>query len=266
MVNASNTNEITYVYHDYGNSDLSSCTPYPLQLENVNNVVAPCTLIEGSDFVNDSDTSVVKIKGPGGTGFIIGKHTIVTAAHCVYHYSDSDSDSDSEFIDFTVQILDSNSNLIEEIEPKFVHVPILYTEGSTYGNDYAMIEVQEDLSEYGMFKLGVPLENYRGQVTVSGFSSLPNVEWGTRYKAQGNVTEIHYNSIWYFASANGGCSGGPVYVESNHFGETYKTVIGINTYEGGTNPDNGNPQNGGVNIDENKLKFYYSNNKIQIRG
>lgn len=257
MTNAASSNEVAYVYHDYKNTNLKSYIPYSLELEDINNSISTHSYVEGSDFMYDSDTSIVKIEGPGGTGFIVGNHIIATAAHCVY--------SDSKFINFTIQILDSSNNVVKEISPKYVHIPKAYVDGSQYGNDYALIEVQEDLSTYGMFKLGVPLNNYRGEVTVSGFSTIPNVQWGIRYKAKGNVTEVHYNSIWYFASANSGSSGGPVYVESTRFGKTYKTVIGINTAEGGTNPNNGKVQNGGVNIDEHKLKFYYSNNNCKVK-
>ena len=124
-----------------------------------------------------------------------------------------------------------------------------------------MIYVDEDLSQYGKFNLGLALDSYadkKGSVIVSGFpqeypEGYENASWGIRFKAAGNITGKTSDAFQYNADTAGGCSGGPVYIEEgitvNGKLEEYKTVIAINKASG----------NWGARMTAELLKFYGDN-------
>ena len=141
-----------------------------------------------------------------------------------------------------------------------------------YQNDYALITVEEDLSDYGMFNLAVAQSSYisnQGQVVVSGFPAISDYpsgyygsNYGIRFKASGNLTNSgtsNGHNIYYTADMVPGDSGGPVYVEEGGFISgtmyEYKSVIGINVAQFTT-------YNIGVQITDDLLRFYYDNDYI----
>ena len=240
QVNAVKIPEIrTYWRHNYSDSDLKSYSKYNLIVDSNTNAR---TIFPPNDMVRDYDTAVVRIDGNGygGTGFIVGDHEIATAAHCVY------SRGDDEFLKFNISIIDANNNVIKTISPHYVHINKAYEDARNYTAsspyDYAMIYVDEDLSKYGKFSLGVALDSYadkNGSVIVSGFPSsedypegYENSDWGIRFKAAGNITSKTQNMLRYNADTATGDSGGPVYIEEKRMvnGELqeYKTAIAIN--------------------------------------
>lgn len=261
MTNAVNASIISYARHNYSDQNLKSCTSYSLRIDNEANSLSTCAVIGDNNFVQDSDTAVVQISGSGGTGFIIDNHTIATAAHCVYDISTK------SFIDFKIKITDTNGNELEVITPKYAHITEKfrfgddYNEDELYKCDYAMINVENDLSKYEHFNLGVATNSFINKnsvVTVSGypqydFDNDNKLEWGARYKASGNIISNGCDdyTLNYNADMVSGDSGGPVYVERNYFGRKYKTAIAINACESYTNY--------GVKITSDLLKFYYSN-------
>lgn len=254
----------TYWRHDYNSSDLSSYYEYSLTVtsDEAENLVSPMTIFPPNNMVRDYDTSVVRLS-IGGTGFIIGEHTIVTAAHCVY-----DQNND-RFHNITIDIVGSNNEVLESISPKYVHVNKNFTTSNYNENyDYALIYVEEDLSDYGMFYLGTTLDSYisnQGTVTVSGFPQeypdgydFNSLGWGIRFKATGNILANNTTSslIRYNADMTYGDSGGPVYVEEglSYNGQLYdyKTVVAINV-------SHLSSYNTGVRITTDLLKFYNGN-------
>lgn len=182
----------SYLRHDYKNPNQQ---PYQYTISVAESVFGnepePYYITPPNDMVRDYNTSVVRLS-VGGTGFIIGSHTIVTAGHCVY-----DINKD-KFIDFTIDIVGDNNNTIKKISPRYAHVPEKYADLAKYtfsaiSYDYALIYVEEDLSEYGMFNMGICLDQYindKGKVTVSGFpqeypDGYEDSEYGLRFKASG---------------------------------------------------------------------------------
>lgn len=245
----------TYRRHDYNDSDLTLYSDYKLIVDGKSNAR---TISPPNDMVRDKDTSVVRIDGPGGTGFIVGEHEIATAAHCVY------SRDSNEFLEFEISIIDANNKVIKTISPHYVHINENYEtarKDSESPYDYAMIYVDEDLSQYGKFNLGVALDSYadkKGSVIVSGFpdeypEGYENANWGIRFKAKGNIIDKNSDAFKYNADMASGCSGGPVYIEEgitvNGKLEEYKTVIAINKSHG----------NWGARITAELLKFYGDN-------
>lgn len=90
--------------------------------------------------LNPSSNGIANI----GTGFIIGDHEIMTAAHCVY--------DNGKFVDNVTIKLPTNNPADEgsyiSLTATNLHVPKLYT-NNVIGNDYAIITVEENLSDYG---------------------------------------------------------------------------------------------------------------------
>ncbi|MDE6020129.1 MAG: trypsin-like peptidase domain-containing protein [Ruminococcus sp.] len=251
------------------------------------------------DRVRATDTSVVQISSIGGTGFIIGDHLIATAAHCVYN-----SSTMSFIDDLTVVIrgepYSNTSRVLATCKAVEAHVPrdFIYDPSITDPSlitsmyDYALIYVEEDLSEYGKFDLGIPSDefmNLQPTVTVSGFpdgtQSNPSANNQALYKADGvmlntyrytNVDNDYIGNgqkkrnffdyqVMLNAYTSGGNSGGPIYITSYFAGEEYRTVVGILT-SGGTFRREGErvakQTSFGVRTTTSLLRFYYNNNYI----
>lgn len=267
-----------YWRHDYSDSILDSYTEYSLSVEQKSRMV-----IGSDDRIRDNDTSVVSLYlyGNGfpqhGSGFIVGKHVIATAAHCVYNKKFE------RFYNIEISVVGSDNSTLLTVRPSYAHISKDYVTVDDYETneyDYALLYVEEDLSQYGVFDLGIATDKYveeAGQVIVSGFpvgypEGYENSSYGLRFKASGNIIpnipDILDNSslLRYDTDTKGGTSGGPVYVEEGfsvrmngqlQFYE-YRTVVAINVSE--KNPEDTSPDhNSGVRIDANHLKFYCSN-------
>lgn len=259
-----------YRRHDYSSSNLSTYTTYSLSVEQKERYITP-----PNGMVRDNDTAVVRLNGIG-TGFIVGKHVIATAAHCVF-----DNDS-KKFETFTIDIVGNNNNVLKTITPKYVDICssfVTYTDSPNYKYDYALIYVEDDISEYRVFSLGLTLDwyiSYGGTVIASGFPQYPpsgydGVWTATRFRSAGGVDSVHTNSyfISHDADAINGDSGGPLYVEEgfevyeNGSMKTYeyKTVIGIVSH-GTHDKETGEAYDNAVRVDSNLLKFYCGNTNL----
>ena len=237
----------TYYKHLCSSPDPTSYTTYTLSLSASSQFSVSRAVIGEDNRIPDYDTRIVQLDGPGGTGFIVDDHIIATNVHCVYN-----GNTDS-FQDITIRLFDENGDITETIDPVSLHIPELFFTDQHYNYDYALITVEEDLSEYGMFSLGLAQDDLMTsgmQVTVSGF---PGEYYGTLYKGTGNLLPINDSNqsyqIKYDADATGGQSGSPVYITQTHRNKTYQTVIGIHKSSG----------NYGVRITQTLLMFYYNN-------
>ena len=239
------------------------------------------TIFGDNDMIPDSNTAVVNI-GNNGTGFIVGPHIIATAAHVVYNVETG------AFTNGMVYITDQSGNIITTIAPYQIHVPVLYATSSLYDYgrtmaDYALIYVNDSLTNYGIFKLGIPndsLLNSSGTVTVSGYPQIPSqpssivpygYSYGMRYKASGNLysTNLYIDPqymLHYNADMAPGDSGGPVYVDDDYYANgvlvSAHTAIGINTAQMGNTVESTSGQykyNQGIKIIPEIYRFYMGN-------
>lgn len=227
-----------------------------------------------SDYVDprpnaDLDTAVVSlyfdfyngsyITRKKGTGFIIGDHEIMTAAHCAYSFSDS----------ATVTIPNANPYTNESITYNIVeaHVPQSYINNCLYIDDYAILTVSENLSEYGSFLLGMgtnELQNKNIPIHCLGY-------FGNDLKISSvinNEMTIYEDGYKFYLYAYNQTSGGPIYVESifgvqdtdneDYSIKNYRTVISLASGID-VDSDTGKTYTYGTRIGPIIMQFAYSN-------
>lgn len=187
------------------------------------------------------------------TGFVIDNHTIATAAHCVYGYK----------ID-KILFFDRSGNISMEItDPVEYHVPRQYTLKEENDDDYALITVSQNLRAYKQFNLGYVTDEFRGEVSVTGFPKLFDnnkandaINQHQMYTGKGNVIGFTTDNlkVKYTNDTSEGNSGSPVYVTEELYGKEYYTVIAIHTNRGETNKNNY-----GKRMTPEVLRFYKGN-------
>ncbi len=224
-----------------------------------------------------------------GTGFVVGKHTIATAAHVLSDYGSGVYKPDRICC---VKFFDSEGKLDQTLfasgTDMAYHVPAeFYSDKWSYTRDYAVITVSADLSEYQCFDLGYVnnslIETSSANVFITGFpgkivTGLPNEEEdGTTvntytlhnmYTGEGTLLSREDienpttdEMLYYDVDTSGGNSGSPVYIKEIVRGETFYSVIGIlNT---GDLSFYGPKYNCGVRFNSDILKFYKGNPNIQ---
>lgn len=176
-----------------------------------------------------------------GTGFLVGKSTILTAAHCVY--SGTQTISSITFIPGK----NGSTNPYGTYTAAKIHVPTNYKEAVTaqdetnkWKYDYALIELNEDIgSQLGYFALGgyntqYTLDELVGkQAIVVGY---PGNSGGKMYRHKSDI--IGYNTdeyqLYYTTDTTGGQSGSPVFIYTGTGAKYY--VVGI--HNGGSSSRN----------------------------
>lgn len=196
------------------------------------------------------------------TGFVVDKNKILTSAHCVYETSNN-----APVTKLKYTVYNSDGTVKNTYTAKSYHVPEEYQNENSYGTngylyDYALIEVNEDLSDYMIFDLGVA-RNYittkNPKLYVTGYSGEPISEnklldkMATGY---GYLTssKIDNKNIYYTTDTVGGESGGPLYLEDSNGN---LIVIGINSGENKVNI-----YNLAKRIDTDILNFVYNNSRL----
>ena len=220
--------------------------------------------------VDFTKNGVVKLIGEGndvGSGFVVDAHTIATAAHCVCNKDAQDAFFNCENKIEKILVFNGNGSVAITItELQEIHIPRSYIIERETEYDYALITVEEDLSNYAIFNLGVALDSIANKipstsVSVSGF---PKEFGGTivntaiehaMYTGTGSVESIDDYDIEYTVDTSGGDSGGPVYLETSFDNKEYFTVIAIHTNVSGN-------KNEGTRITTNILHFYKNNPNI----
>lgn len=196
----------------------------------------------------------------GGTAFVIGEHTLLTAAHVVYNTSNPKLNLKFKiFTDY-----DTESNV--QITPTAYHIPNLYVSGpDSWKYDYAIVTVKEDLSDYINFDLGVMRDGLSEgrDLYVTGFggnglNADPDIvdkkstgigHLSDIYKSGSGYDHSYWDyAIFYDIDTTGGNSGSPVYVKNP---DGSNTVIAIHNY--------GSTANHGTRITTDILKFVYNN-------
>lgn len=227
-------------------------------------------IVSGTPNGNYSLSTDSRLIRCAGTGFIVGDHVIATNAHCIYSAANDTFGLGGYVTAFTFPDDEPEPHNLTVVS---LHVPTLYRrqniDGTYSGNenyDYGLIEVKEDLSEYGCFNLGLPLDGISmglstgKEVTVSGFpQAIINTPNGYRYspvQSTGRVYNMSTYRIDHTADTQSGSSGSPIYTTTEIYGNTYDTVIGIH------NSDVTSTHNGGVRMTQPILMFYLNNPNV----
>ncbi|WP_419021513.1 trypsin-like serine protease [Holdemanella sp.] len=232
-------------------------------------------IIGGHDdrVVDWSKSGVVKIltsKGIG-SGFVIGPHTIATAAHCVYS-----KNTDSAASSIKIRLFNADGTVAQEVNAVESHVPHKYVSDyyDDFPYDYAVLTVDENLSSYYQFDLGVALDSAisnEQSVTSTGFPAVVNgVTVNTSninqmYSSTGCMIESapenprdETRQIYYSNDTTPGNSGGPIYITETYNGQTYKTVVAITT----SSPYDSEDYNIGTRITTELLRFFKFNSNF----
>lgn len=204
------------------------------------------------------------------SGFVVGRHTIATAAHVVFN---TEKDQARKVIKI---LLFDEDQTDHSVTPKEYHIPRTFMNATKYTtiDDYALITVEEDLSDYMSFNLGEITDTADDhQITVStvGFPKYINpglddeeiINSSTEHDERlstGSITDVYSKKFHFTADISGGNSGGPIYVVESVNGVTYHTVIGITVAEDLSPYPS---YNVGVRFDASILKFFKGNPNIQ---
>ncbi len=208
-----------------------------------------------------------------GSGFVVAPHVIATAAHCVYNSATSSGNSSIK-----IRLFDTNGVVEHIYDAVETHIPYNYIASVGDGvnkYDYALLTVEEDLSEYMCFELGVALDSASESgktVLNTGFPTYVNGEYVnmgntlyTMYSSQGNLLDIsdedvdehsydRTRQLFYDNDTTGGNSGGPVYVTESYNGRVYHTIVAIHSSTSETYN-----YNIGIRITTDLLRFYKYN-------
>lgn len=251
--NASAIGGTEYIKYDYKTNKSSSYTLSEINTANfANNNLSKLGYSDDPRVDASTDQTVINI-GFNGTGFIIGDHEIMTAAHALYDIGGKKFCTENyEFMINSTNPSNSNKNTVTYLTPVSAHIPKQFkTNVDKYGYsssrdaqyDYAILTVSEDLSKYGKFYLGAAtnkvLNNSNIPIHILGFYYyLEDVSYDSDLKkSDGYVTSLSSNALRTNAYVTDGTSGAPIYVES-YFGvpgssndtysmKRYRTVIGV---------------------------------------
>lgn len=195
-----------------------------------------------------------------GTGFVVGKNSILTAAHCVF-----DTKLNYSANNVIIDVYENNSSTPNSYSAVSYHIPQEYYNAPDYTPDcdYAIITVDHDFPSSYFMKLGVSRDSLKNNTRSSVYNNIYDnngIErlciyltgrWLQMWTEEGYFTnEIMTDDVCYYNSiGHGGQSGSPLYVETE---DEDKTVFGI--VSGGT-VDYGICKR----IDTDMLHFVYNN-------
>lgn len=266
---AASTASRTYTKYNYRTAQTETYTLTPT-VETLNSGVNSLAIIDGSDSrylaFSEEITGIVCLYGQG-TGFIVGDHQIATAASCVYDRKKSTWNNTMIFA------YDSNGVMSKQLNPVEIHVPNRYISSGAVAYDYALITVEDDLSQYIHFSLAnsynVTQSNFKNvPVYVTGCpddspSSTGTNTYNRLYSAEGNIcSSINVSILNHNIDTTNGQNGSPIYtisrLQNGSTGDYFYiyTALGIHQEE---KPDT---YNQGSLITKYHLQFYNNNPNI----
>jgi len=265
---ASSSAQREYMRYEYSTGHLLNSYNLTPTLINLNSTINSRAIIGDDDSrypsYNPENTGIVSLSDNYGraTGFIVGDHHIATAAHCVYRKG---IDVPHHWKNLTINLYDENGVITSnELTPVEAHIPAEYIDSDDSTYDYALITVEEDLSDYVQFSLGTPYNanatayaNVPIYVTGSPVDLLDENNITRLYSAEGrlmNKIETGNTDVLYYnVDTAGGDSGAPVYTITKIGSQYVYTAIAV--HHGGDE----DTQNWGSMVTNYHLQFYNNN-------
>lgn len=242
----------SYMKYNVANNTVSGYTLN--NLDTLTNQMTDTYGMERSSIeIPDDNISVIKVGR--GSGFVIGDHLIATAAHCMYRPKESNYKATGGFV-VGATAYDSNGTA-HQLTVTSIHITKDYylqkNDTVLLNHDYALVTVEEDLSQYGSMQLGMVTDEFiqdGNNLSISGFP----FDYGDRRYTTGPVTIEGLYRLKCTVDGLSGKSGGPIYYTEN---DGSKVVVAIQTHGGkGTNTA------AGPRISSTLLQFYYNNDNI----
>jgi hypothetical protein len=258
-----NSNSLTSMPADYLAEQAVSLLNEINEPESVNSAPNP------NYFTKVQDSRVVRCAT--GSGAIVGPHLILTSASNVFDINTHKYKVGAN-CDISVFTFDSNNEPIRtDVVVESFHVPATFVSALPEDYDpiydYALIVVEDDLTDYGMFSLGVPLDAAivdHLPVTAEGFPRCaPCFSSGFRKYTVASNGFIGLNlstdpdmETYFIVSAASykGSEGSPVFLQSIYGSSTYEPIVTIFV-----DCDNNSFDDGGVRVIRPILRFVYDN-------
>ena len=231
---------------------------------------------------NDGIVKLIINGGGLGTGFIVGDHEIATAAHCVYQRNSANNGY--WFSSMVINTYDSNGLPNDTtLTPVEAHIPKKYktvSDGVSFGDyneapyDYAVITVEEDLSNHVQFSLSA-LYNVKDNkystipLYVTGCPAQIHNESNANFRLYSDegrvVNDFNSRVLHYNVDTKGGQSGSPVYtITRNVKNGVVSYIYTALAVHRGVTPYNSeyNNSNCGALMTKYQLQFYLNNNHL----
>jgi hypothetical protein len=268
----------TYSEFKYDDDSSSLVGNYTLSLTSYSSSASATSSTDSSKVTipqlraDNSHQNVVEIITDDGTysGFIVGDHQIATTAEAVYDNSSYKINAKNVRKNISMSIYsDYKTAEVTELSPDYIHVPNSYMVSSStdFIYNYAVIEVADDLSEYGIWNLGVISDEFTENNPVVELNGFENHK---RYLSYGIVEDLESelgNSDKYLKKHH-------IQSECGNMGdpETGTMLGGVTIYDG-TNSAIGIPayfnteSNGrtdSMRVTSALLRFYISNTNLEF--
>ena len=265
------------------NSQLSNYTLYP-NTSTIGSVTENCpdSILGDDDRIlsyGDDNKAIVALTTHKGntsgfsTGFIVGNHAIATAAHCVCGKTQSGQNVTITYPDsIDIETHTWYGTLTgSQLTPLEIHIPNSYCQANSANHyDYALIIVEEDLSNYPQFSVtscynrtetqysSVPVivNGCPGQIPVTNADNT----YRRLYFDEGYIEDsTDKRCINYHIDTTAGQSGSPFYTITKYYVNNQTaycySALGIHTSSGGST-------NFGVRFTKYHNQFYRNNPKI----
>ncbi|WP_235688044.1 trypsin-like serine peptidase [Latilactobacillus fragifolii] len=174
-----------------------------------------------------NSTVFIAADGAAGSGAVIGKNTVLTAAHVVKNIR-VNPDKDSIYV-----VPGRNGSKIPygKFKIESVHIPQSYVEKPSVDSDIAVLTIKP-LNNKGIGEVvpSLPLKLTNSAtigetLTTSGFPG--DKQWGTMWAAKGSILRETKTRVYYDMDTMGGQSGSPVYNSNNEVIAVHTTGAGI---------------------------------------
>lgn len=273
-----------YKKHVYATNTTSQYTLSMTEAAFPTNISYPDTVIGNDSRIAEYDTDMksgICYLSCGGTGFVVGDHTIATVAHGCY---DSNGWVNNLYVQFP-----SSSNVSNGFAPGYVdfsstkyYVKEAHISKAFYDScndneayyfrvpyDYALITVSESLSNRYHFDLGIPYDIYSSNspfydydIHITGYpndlANSNNSQGCYLYTGVGQILPLNITDrLCYDTDIMPGESGAPIYVKEkvSTVSSAYPTVIGIQAAQTTS-------YNSGSFFTPIHLKFFMNNTNI----